>query len=439
MKLRLFGRSLHIREKFKGFFATGQSPIPKQRVFWLGERSWAERCKRNLTTYMSFRLARSQILTIAGQSVADGIFLQPATEDDPHVQRAKDALFECEQLNKRLRIRSKLHDTFFFMALNGSCFWEKTTEPTFDARIIPQQEFIEPAEQDEQGTIIRWRQRPFGRETASWQQNEIIHFPWNITSWSWPYGTSLLAGSETEFETLEQVKQDFKEYAHKNAFPKEIFSIGNGEYMPTGTEASDIKSSLKNWEPGEYFVTTYPIDHKVGGVGDREPKGIDKILNFIKEDAIDGSMTPPVSYQYSSTYASSKEMAKTQRANLILPLQAIVGKELEESIYKPYLESLSYSVKLCPEVNFDPPDANWLEEAQAYAQLVGAGILTPELAASEMGYTQEQIEVMRAEKLQRQEQQMELMKQRVNFTTQQQQKEEEEQRAKEPSKPQLKQ
>ena len=435
--MKVFGRTIFgkasITEKFKGFFTTGISITPQRRTFWLGERNWADRCKRNLTTYMSHTLAKSQILTIAGQCVADGIFLQPSTEDDPHAERAKDALYECEQLNKRLNMRSKLHDTFFNMALYGTCFWEKTTEPTFDTRIIPQQEYVEPAEQDQEGNIIRWRQRAFATQMASWTLDEIIDFSWNKTSWSWPYGTSLLAGLDQDFETLDQIKTDIKEYAHKNAFPKELFSIGDGQYMPSPTEAELIKSKLKNWEPGEYFITSYPIEHKVGGVGDREPKGIDKILTFIKEDAIDGTMTPPVSYQYSSTYASSKEMAKTQRSNIILPLQTIVAQELEDSLYKPYLESLGYSVKLCPEVKFDPPDAGFFEEAQAYAQLVGAGILTPELAASEMGYTLEQIEGMRAEKLERQQQQMELFKQKSQAFGQPQQQEKQPFNAKQPT------
>jgi len=307
-------------------------------------------------------------------------------------------------LNERIGLDSTLmHDSVINMTKFGSCFWEKDLG-TFDVRLIPQQELIEPAEKDALGNITLWRQGSFGNVT--WRADEIVHFPWNVTSSSWPYGTSQLVGLETEFEILEQLESDIKEFEHKNAFPKEIWQVGDGNFIPTGTDIDAVKAKAKQWDPGDYLITSYPIEHKVGGVGDREVRNLNDILTFLKQQLVDGLMTPPVSFQYSSTYASSKEMMSQQRANLVVPIQRLIKRKLENEVYKPYLESLGYSVKYdVPRVSFEDAEAHKVDIADYYTKLVASKIMPPRFAAKELGVPLEMFDAWMKEEEEKQQKQ----------------------------------
>ena len=381
MKLK-FWKGWRVREKFKGFFVSGATKPKKKKEFWLHERSWYDRCKYYDDIYERHPLAKSQILTIAGQLMAEGVFTE-AAGDYP---RAKEAQQKCDELNEQIGLDVMLYETAVIMAKYGSCFWEKTFTPKFDVRIIPMQEAIEPKTQDAQGNITEWRQVINGQEVAVWRADEIVHFAWNVTSKSWPYGTSLLVGLENEFEILAQLEEDLKEYMHKQAFPKDLWQVGDKDWAPTEDEIDNIRSKIKNWEPGDEFVTSYTINHIPGGTGGSPLTDIEKILNFIKENAIDGLMVPPISKQWSSTMASAREMMPWARANLIKPMQRLIRRKIEKEVYQPYLMDLGYSVKVTPKLKFEPPDAHKTEEAEYWATLVGAGIVPPEIAAEELGY-----------------------------------------------------
>jgi len=317
--------------------------------------------------------------------MAEGLFLTPQTDGkgEPY-PRTQDACDECNALNRRIGLDILLYDTVINMGKFGSSFWEKDLESTFDVRLIPQQELIELAEKDEYGNPSRWRQGSFGQTLAEWSSDEIVHFGWNTTSASWPYGTSLLEGLDTEFQILEQLEVDIKEHWHKVAFPRELWQVGSPENPPLEPEIAAIKTELKNWEPGEHHVTSYNIDRKAGGVGDREVRGLDEVLTFLKQQIVDGLMTPPVSFQYSSTYASSKEMMIQQRANLVVPIQRLIKRKLENEVYKPYLEGLGYSVKQdLPHVTFESAEAHKVDVADYYMKLVATKIAPPRWVAKQ--------------------------------------------------------
>jgi len=388
--VKLFGRQIF--EKFKGFFVSGSS-VTKKRKFWQGEKSWQDRCKFYNQIYERFPLAKAQILTIAGQLTAEGVFTEAAFNEGPHKESSLKAKDKIDELNEQIGLDTLLYETSAGMAKYGGCFWEKTWQPRFDTRIIPAQELIEPDEKDLIGNIVRWRQNVWGqRKAPSWSAEEIVHFAWNITSKSWPYGTSLLTGLDVVFEILEQLETDIKEFMHHSAFPYELWQVGNPDYRPTDTEVNTIKTKVKNWEPGEHHVTSYPIDLKTGGTGDKQITQLNDVLNFLKDECIDGLLVPPISKQWSSTMASATEMLPWAQANLIRPMQRIIKRKIEKEIYQPYLEDLGFSVKVTPKLSFESPDAHKDEEAEYWALQVQSGIVPAKYAAEQQGFDMEKIE-----------------------------------------------
>ena len=396
-----------ITEKFKGFFAGGASQQTGKQKLWRGEKSWLQRCKYYDAIYERHPLAKAQILTIAGQFMAEGVFTTPTERDGNPYPRSEEAKLKCDDLNEQIGLDTMLYETAANMAKYGSCFWEKTTTPSWDVRLIPYQQGIEAAMIDDVGNVTYWRQVVNGKQTALWASQEICHFEWNPTTSSWPYGTSLLVGLDTEFATLEQLEYDVKEYMHKNAFPKELWQVGNGQFMPSIGEISNIRSKVKNWEPGEHFVTSYPIAREAGGTGDRKIESLHEVLNYLKDQCIDGLMVPPISRQWSSTEASAKEMMPWARANLIVPMQRLSKRIIEREVYRPYLEDVGFSVKTCPTLSFQPPDAHKDEDAEYYSKGVLAGYFPPKWVAKRLGVPEEEWDEWQKEEEQREEKQLE--------------------------------
>lgn len=398
------GQLISLQEKFRGYFATGQ-PTHRRRKIHLGEYSWRKRCKYAEQIVQQHPLAKSQILTIAGQLMADGVFTEAAYTEGPHKRRAEEAKDHIDELNKKIGLDTLLFDTATDMAKLGSCFWEKTETPIYDVQRFTQQQTIEPAEQDMNGNITRWRQN-----STEWTTDNIMHFPWNITAITWPYGTTLFSGLGLVFEILEQLQVDVQEFMHHAAFPFELWQVGDGQYVPQGTEISSIRTAIKNWEPGEHHVTSYPIELKTGGTGDKTITNLNEILDFLYNEAIDGLMIPPISKQWSSTMASAQEMLPWARANLIQPMQRIIKRKIENELYTPYLESLGYSVKVCPRLSFEAPDAHKLDDMEYWMGAVQSNIVPAEYAAEQLGFDLEKIKRLRDEEAQRQAEQMQYMK-----------------------------
>jgi hypothetical protein len=399
--MKLFGLEISrskgkAKETFKGGYVSAGS-TPKARRISPGELGWQSRCKYYDLIDQRHPLAKSCIRTIAGQVMAQGLFLSPVVDDAgkpyPRTTDAKDA---CDELNAQIGLDTMLYESAVTLAKYGSVFWEKSQDP-FDVRIIPSQDLIEPSETDGLGNVTAWRQATWGT-APTWTADEIVHVPWDVTSYTWPYGTSLFVGLETEFEILEQLEVDIKEFMHKTAFPKEMYQVGDGQFMPTGDDMTVIQSKVKNWEPGEYIVTSYPIEHKAGGTGDSQVRNLNDVLAFLKAQLVDGLMTPPVSFQYSSTYASSKEMMVQQRANLVVPMQRLFKRKLETEVYKPFLESRGFSVKDVPTVHFEDAEAHKVDVADYYVKLSGAGIIPPRFAARELGVPMEEFDAWMKEK-----------------------------------------
>lgn len=398
---RVFG------ERFKGYFDTGKTQRGKHTKFYSGEHTWLERCKNYDRIYEHHPMAKQAMLTIAGQLVAEGVFTTPAERNGEAYPRSEEAQQRCDDLNEQIGLDTLLYDTGVIMAKYGSCFWEKTWTPQFDIRLIPMQETIEPAEVDDIGNVTAWRQNLWGKKTPpSWSSEEIVHFAWNVTSQSWPYGTSLLVGLETVLDTLEELETNAKDYMEKQAWPYELWGIGDGQYMPNDSEVQAIRRKWKNRSVGENMITSYPIEIKQGGTGGAPIRELSNILTFLYDEVIDGTMVPPISKQYNATEASAKVMMPHAHATLITPMQRLIRRKIESEVYKPYLEDLGFSVKTCPKLLFEPPNAHKEEDAVYYAALCpGEVIIPPKAAAKELGY-EEEFEEWLKEKEKREEEKM---------------------------------
>jgi len=406
--------SLH--EKFKGFWHSLGGTRQQQRDLAYLNYGWTERCKYYDSVYEKHPLAKSCILGIAGRVLEQGLFIKPPEKYD----RAEDAAYQCEELNKRLGIDIMLYDTLVSWAKYGSCFWELTTEPVFDARIIPNQELITPKAQDGTGNILSWTQNLYGTGPV-WTADDIIPFQWNVTSKSWPYGTSLLVGCTEEFAILEQLEGDIAAHMKGTAFPGELWQVGDQTFIPTTTEMGSIKSDVKNWQPGEKFVTNYPIKREASAPGDKGIANLPDVLNFCKDNITDALMISPISKMYNSTYASSKEMQDMEKARLVVPLQRIISHVLREQLYKPFLEGLGYSVRVVPNVEWQPADADMTAKLEAWATAVQSGIVPAEYAAEMMGFDMDKIEEYRVKEQKRREEQFKLQQAQVQAKFEQQQ------------------
>lgn len=388
---------LQLQERFKGFWATGGVTKREPHKFHPGQHSWYERCIHYDQLLQDNTMAKSCAWGLAGRVLQNGLFLEAADK----YERAVEAKERCEELNERIGIRSKLYDTIALWATHGSYFWEKTTDPIFDVRKIPQQEWIAPVKADEEGEISQWALAPHQQVIADWNADEVIHFAWMVTSHSYPYGTSLFTGCENELEILEQLERDIKEHMHKTAFPQAAIGVGDKDNRPLPDDVEEIRNSISNWEPGEIHATGWPLT-QVTISGGSPIENLNDILTFCKDNITDAFMVSPISKLYNSTYASSKEMQEMENARLIVPMQTLIAHILETQLYKPYLEWLGFSVRVCPKVKWTSPESNKMENAEFWTKQVQAGIVPAAYAAEQQGFDLERVEELRREQEQRQ-------------------------------------
>lgn len=382
------------RGKFKGFFDYYPSGKKKQSYHLL-EKGWYERYRLYDAWTVEFPEIKSELLTIAGQVMADGVFLESAqSKSKGEYPRAVEAKEWSEDVNRKIGLDVLIHETAYRLAKYGTVFWEKTWTPEYDVRLIPEQQNIEPATQANTGEMLEWRQvnRLTGKEVARWRSEQIIVFTWNEGQFA-PYGTSLLDGMDVYLEGMHDLIENVVEYMKKTAWPGNLFSIGDGQFVPTGDEVDSIRTKIKNFSPGDNYVTSFPIDHKVVGPATAEPRMLPDILQFFKTGIIDGLMTVPVSMQNQRSLASAEEMGRQERANLILPFQRLLKRKIEREVYWPYLESEGFSFRVVPSLSFEAPEAHRDEDAEYYTALVNARIITREAAARELGFEPKDVPV----------------------------------------------
>lgn len=395
--MKLFGKEIHIfhkaTEKFKASVDLGYGGKPQRKTFNLGEHTWFSRCRHFDKYTMDYPLFNQSCLALAGLCTAQGVFYSPAVKkNDETYPLAEEALWRVEKLSDQMRVNGKFYETVYRMAKHGGAFWEVTFTPTFAFRLVPFQECIEPYKVDELGEITAWRQVINGQVTAVWNVDAsesdayIVPIMWNVTSHTWPYGTSIGTGLETELESQIEMETNAKDYMGKVAWPYEVLALGDKDTQILESEYDAAKIAWKNRKPGEGIVTrNMPVDIVKGGTGQNPLRELSDLCQLMKDNIHDGLSVPPISKLYNSTEASAKVLTAHVMTILGQPIQWIIKECYEEFVLKPFLEDIGKSRKSCPNVLFESPDANKEQEVLYYIPLVQNKIQTPQQVCDHLG------------------------------------------------------
>ena len=299
---------------------------------------------------------------------------------------AEDACYFADQFRDQRYVNSKLFNTIDSIAFSGSCFWELSDNETFDFRIPPLQEYIEPYEANEQGEITRWRQVVNGQVKAEWTNNQLKLISFRPTTATWPYGNGLGVGLETEMEMLVDTETSVKDYSEKAAWPYEVLALGDKDSMVTDSDYSTARTEWKNRKPGEGIATrNMPVQIIAGGTNSAPVRELAAICAFMKDNVHDGLVVPPISKLYNSTEASAKELRKQVMDIIGQPLQWLLKEHYEQDVLKSYIIQQGFSVKSSPMAMFEAPDVHKKEEGEYWIGLVQNKIQSPVQACDHLG------------------------------------------------------
>lgn len=383
-------------EVFKGGVPTKQGGKPKRRVFHVGEYSWRSRCEHYDKFAEAFPLFNKSCLTIAGLVMSQGVFCKPAVnKQDETYGLAEEAKYRVDKFNQDENVNSKFHQSVVYMAKYGTVFWEATRTPEFTFRLHPYQKAIEPAATNEYGEITLWRQTEHNVPVAEWPdchfitedaETYLVPCSWDVTANSWPYGTSLGQGLETELDALLNVETNAKDYMLKQAWPYEVLALGNENSDVLESDYQTARSAWRNRSPGDGIATrNMPVEIIPGGTGSTPIRELAVLCELMKDNAHDGLMVAPISKLYNSTEASAKVLTKHIMTTLGQPMQWILKEHYEEYVLKPWLVGSRFSYKSCPKILFESPDVHKTEEGEYWALLVERQIQTPKQAAEHLG------------------------------------------------------
>jgi hypothetical protein len=392
-KYILFENENKLKEKFKATVDAGIGTTkPERKIFHMGQHSWKARCDYFSTLAEKYPLFNQSCLSLAGICTAQGVFTSPAVKkDDETYQLAEESRWRVEKLNTQERVTTKFYETIYRMAKYGGAFWEVTFTPSFGFRLAPFQECIEPATANEIGEITTWKQIINGTITAEWsaqptEDTYLVHVPWNVSSTTWPYGTSLGVGNETELEALINMETNASAYMDKQAWPYEVFALGDEKSNVLESEYNQVRTEWKNRKPGDGFTTrNMNVDIKAGGTGSSPIRELATLCELMKDNLHDGLMVPPISKLENSTEASATVLTQHIMTTLGQPIQWVLKENYEEYVLKPYLAHIGFSVKSCPNILFESPDVHKKEEGEYWTGLVGAKIQTPQQACEHLG------------------------------------------------------
>lgn len=377
-----------VSEKYKAAFDKQGSRKPKRKVFHLNENTWRERCKHYDGLWEAYPLFRQAVTSLAGLVNPQGIFFKAAVnKQDETYQLAEEALYRCERFRDSHFLNGKIYNTTWNIAKYGSCFWELTDTPIYDFRVPPLQEYIEPAEANDQGEITRWRQVVNGVPQAEWTSDQLILLSWNTTTATWPYGNGLGVGLETEMEMLVDVEESVKDYSEKAAWPYEVLALGNGKDGPTvsDTDYQSAKSEWRNRRAGDGIATrNMPVEIIPGGTNSAPIRELAALCELMKDNIHDGFIVPPLSKLYNSTEASAKVLVQHVMTVLGQPLQWLIAESLQSYVLKPFLEASGFSRKSCPLPLFESPDTAKKEEGEFWVSLVTAKMQSPKQACEHL-------------------------------------------------------
>ena len=349
---------------------------------------WRTKCDEFDKYYEDCPEVKSQILTLAGRSTGEGLFLSPRKE----TELARKAVDACNELNRDLGLDKQLYETVIPLAKYGTVLWEVADDP-FAVQLIPLVGEYKPLT-FRNFDVTRWEILAGGYSASppnTLDEGRFAEFSWNKTNSSWPYGTSLLMGLASTIEIINHLVTALDGYMENNAWPCGLFQVGEEADRPTNDALSSIVSKIRNRTPGEQFATQYKIDYKVIGPAAGETRILADALNFLKDRLIDGTLVPPVSKQQQRTVASAEIMDDNTFQAIVIPMQRLLKRVLESQVYWPFLKTQDMSVQNVPSVSLVPPTKGRNADAQYFISLIGAGLITREAAARELGIKPEDI------------------------------------------------
>ncbi len=377
----------HLFRKTRGFFESFKAVVPKQeRADWtrFDFKQYSETFDQ---MFMEHTDIKAQVMTIAGVATAEGVFVKPAGDYD----RAKEAVKKIEDFNKRVRLKKKIYDTIIRIVKYGTCLWEKDFNSVqgLDVQLVPHQKYMAP-QWTEQGQVSRWEYRYHNVPKHSWAPEQICVFAMPPIQ-NPPFGTALLTGVDTELDIKTNILTNMNAYMEKQAFASNVLGVGDKDFRPTDSEVQAIESKVRNREVGEDFVTSYPTSLDVMGAAKIETRMIPEALTFVQERIQDAMLIPTISKIWNSTEASAKVMTDWCHAVIINPVQELIAHVIEEQVYWPYLEDQGFSLRVVPELDFEPPDKAFYELMQQVnvVDLVSAGVVSRKALAEKIGFGEE--------------------------------------------------
>ena len=378
----------------------GMKDISRKSV-GLGTFDFEKYCDKMDTYYLNYPKVKSMVLSIAGQVMAEGLFVQPATKKNAEGKAESNARSEkaaelCDDLNEQIALDEATYENSLKLTKYGSTFMEKTFEPFFGARILPHMKYIRPNYDKATKKLVGWSLIHRNTPLATYSNDEILPIRWDINR-NDPFGTSMLTGIDRELTTKDEIIEGMKAYLKNNAWAAHLIQVGDEHERPGPDTVDKVKYDLKNRRPGQALVTSFKIDAKTLGTGDVETRMIPDTIAYLNDEITDALLVPPISKLYNSTEASAKVMTAWTRAVIITPMQRIFKRRYETGIYWPYLESLGYSRRNVPTLAFNPPETGREEEATYWVTLVKAGIASRQVAAAELGIPWEEPEVEKPE------------------------------------------
>ena len=336
----------------------------------------------------------SAILTIAGQVISRGYTTAPnihlslngdtgtketttdptTPADDPAALKAKEI---CDAYAADIEADGMIHEGTILLCLHGTLFLENNIvgKKMINTRMFPWQKQMEPASISSDGYMITWRQMKMGSKVKDFKENEIVALrvpPIDEQG----FGTSLITSVKSVLATRTQLDVDLKDYIHKTAWPKELFSLGDQSTPATSENAEATYGKVKNWKSGDVFVTNVPVKYQACGVGDVESRIFPQVMTVLNDRCIDGILVPPISYLRNATEASARALENNLRVSLVQPIQRLWKRVIEREIFTPLLEGEGVDPKYCPSIMFTPPTEDELlkktQRVIAIAQGLGA-------------------------------------------------------------------
>jgi len=213
----------------------------------------------------------------------------------------------------------------------------------------------------------------------------FAEFSWNITSNSWPYGTSLLMGIGSTIEIIGHLINALDGYYENAAWPCGLFGIGKDVDKPSNDELQAIVGKIRNRSPSEQFATQYDITYQVIGPAQGETRILGDVLQFLKDRLVDGLLVAPISKMQQRTVASAEINDDNTFQAVVIPIQRLLKRVIERQVYWPYLKKHGFGAANVPSLSLTPPNKGRNMDAQFFISLVAANLISREAAARELG------------------------------------------------------